>query len=763
MNREEARKKAEALVADMTLEEKAEQLKYGAPALKRLGIPAYNWWNEGLHGVARAGQATIFPQAIGMGATFDAGLVKEMADVVATEGRAKYNAYSGKEDRDIYKGLTFWSPNVNIFRDPRWGRGHETYGEDPYLTSRLGVAFVEGLQGDGETLKAAACAKHFAVHSGPEAVRHEFDAEATPKDMEETYLPAFQALVQEAGVEAVMGAYNRTNGEPCCGSPKLQKILREDWGFEGHFVSDCWAIRDFHEHHMVTKNARESAALAINNGCDLNCGNTYLHILGAVQDGLVSEETITEAAVRLFTTRFLLGLFDGSEYDAIPYTEVELPAHLALAEKAAQESFVLLKNNGILPLEKSKIKTIGVIGPNANSRAALVGNYHGTASRYVTILEGLQDYLGEDVRVLTSTGCELFRDRTENLAFPADRLSEAKIVADNSDVVVLCVGLDETLEGEEGDTGNSYASGDKIDLQLPQVQRDLMEAVKETGKPVVLCLMAGSDIDLSYASEHFDAVLQLWYPGAQGGKAAAKVLFGEVSPSGKLPVTFYKSLDELPEFTDYRMAGRTYRYMKGKAQYPFGYGLTYGDVCVTGAVIAGCEDAEKESTGKAVEDRNMGTGNAEIGYAGNEEGVTDNKKKSIKAAGQPEQTEAACESGSKSSDRGFDPQALTVLADICNAGTHATDEVLQVYVKNHDCADPDKHPELCAFARIHLDAGEKKQIRILVGHRALTVVGEDGIRRDDGKSYTFYVGCSQPDARSEELTGKRAVEIAYRR
>lgn len=714
MNREEARKKAEALVADMTLEEKAEQLKYGAPALKRLGIPAYNWWNEGLHGVARAGQATVFPQAIGMGATFDADLVKEMADVIATEGRAKYNAYSGKEDRDIYKGLTFWSPNVNIFRDPRWGRGHETYGEDPHLTSRLGVAFVEGLQGDGETLKAAACAKHFAVHSGPEAVRHEFDAEATPKDMEETYLPAFQALVQEAGVEAVMGAYNRTNGEPCCGSPKLQKILRKDWGFEGHFVSDCWAIRDFHEHHMVTKNARESAALAINNGCDLNCGNTYLHILGAVQDGLVSEETITEAAVRLFTTRYLLGLFDGSEYDAIPYTEVESPAHLALAEKAAQESFVLLKNNGILPLEKSKIKTIGVIGPNANSRAALVGNYHGTASRYITILEGLQDYLGDDVRVLTSTGCELFRDRTENLAFPADRLSEAKIVADNSDVVVLCVGLDETLEGEEGDTGNSYASGDKIDLQLPQVQRDLMEAIKETGKPVVLCLMAGSDIDLSYASEHFDAVIQLWYPGAQGGKAAAKVLFGEVSPSGKLPVTFYESLDELPEFTDYRMAGRTYRYMKGKAQYPFGYGLTYGDVCVTGAEIAAC-------------------------------------------------MEAACESGSRSSEKDFDPQALTILADVHNAGIHATDEVLQVYVKNHDCADEDKHPELCAFMRIHLDAGEKKQIRIPVGHRALTVVGEDGIRRDDGKSYTFYVGCSQPDARSEELTGKKAVEIAYER
>lgn len=738
MNREEARKRAEALVADMTLEEKAEQLKYGAPALKRLGIPAYNWWNEGLHGVARAGQATVFPQAIGMGATFDADLVKEMADVIATEGRAKYNAYSGKGDRDIYKGLTFWSPNVNIFRDPRWGRGHETYGEDPYLTSRLGVAFVEGLQGDGETLKAAACAKHFAVHSGPEAVRHEFDAEATPKDMEETYLPAFQALVQEAEVEAVMGAYNRTNGEPCCGSPKLQKILRKDWGFEGHFVSDCWAIRDFHEHHMVTKNARESAALAINNGCDLNCGNTYLHILGAVQDGLVTEETITEAAIRLFTTRYLLGLFDGSEYDVIPYTEVESPAHLALAEKAAQESFVLLKNNGILPLEKSKIKTIGVIGPNANSRAALVGNYHGTASRYITILEGLQDYLGDDVRVLTSTGCELFRDRTENLAFPADRLSEAKIVADNSDVVVLCVGLDETLEGEEGDTGNSYASGDKIDLQLPQVQRDLMEAIKETGKPVVLCLMAGSDIDLSYASENFDAVIQLWYPGAQGGKAAAKVLFGEVSPSGKLPVTFYESLDELPEFTDYHMEGRTYRYMKGTAQYPFGYGLTYGDVCVTGAEIAACTEAVKESTGKTAEEGNLGKGSAKTG-------------------------QAVCECGSKSSGKDFDRQALTILADVYNTGIHATDEVLQVYVKNHDCADADKHPELCAFTRIHLEAGEKKQIRIPIGHRALTVVDEDGIRRDDGHSYTFYVGCSQPDARSEELTGKKAVEIAYER
>ncbi len=603
MRREEARRKAQALVAQMTVEEKAGQMRYNAPAIKRLGVPAYNWWNECLHGVARAGQATIFPQAIGLGATFDPELLREVADAVATEGRAKYNAYSGKEDRDIYKGLTFWGPNVNIFRDPRWGRGHETYGEDPYLTGRLGVAFVKGLQGDGETMKAAACAKHFAVHSGPEALRHEFDAQVNKKDMCETYLPAFRALVKEGGVEAVMGAYNRVNGEASCASPTFQKILKEEWGFQGHFLSDCWAIRDFHENHMITATPKESAALAVNTGCDLNCGNTYLHVLKAYEDGLIKEETISEAAVRLFTTRYLLGMFDGSEYDAIPYSAVESPAHLKLARKAARESMVLLKNNGILPLKKDKLKTIGIIGPNADSRAALMGNYHGTASRYVTIQEGIQDYLGEDVRIYTSVGCQLFKDRTEDLAYTGDRLSEAKIVAENSDVVILCVGLDETLEGEEGDTGNSYASGDKVDLELPKVQRELMEAVAQTGKPVVLCLMSGSDIDLKFAAEHFDAVLQLWYPGAQGGYAAAELLFGEYSPSGKLPVTFYQSLEELPEFTDYSMKGRTYRYMEHAAQYPFGYGLTYGNVRVVSAEVLPLEkgvaiQAEAENAGE---------------------------------------------------------------------------------------------------------------------------------------------------------------------
>ena len=584
MTRTEAREKAQALVARMTVEERAGQLLYTAPAIERLGIPAYNWWNEALHGVARAGQATVFPQAIGLGATFDTRLLHDVAEVISVEARAKYNAQSAKGDRSIYKGLTFWSPNVNIFRDPRWGRGHETYGEDPYLTAQMGTAYVKGLQGGGETMRAAACAKHFAVHSGPEQGRHSFNAEASRKDMHETYLPAFEALVKEAKVEAVMGAYNRLNGEAACASPALQKILRDEWGFEGHFVSDCGAIMDFFKGHMICRDVVESAALALNNGCDLNCGETYFFVLEAYKQGLISEETITEAAVRLFTTRYLLGLFDGSEYDKIPYTEVESPEHLALAKKAALESAVLLKNNGLLPLDKSKLRTVGIIGPNADSRVCLAGNYHGTASHYITVQEGIIDYLGSDVRVLTGIGCELYRDRSEFFA-AGDRLSEAVTVAENSDVVILCLGLDETLEGEEGDANNSYASGDKTTLSLPPVQVELMEKIAATGKPVALCLLAGSDIDLSFAQEHFDAILDLWYPGAQGGAAAAELLFGDVSPSGKLPVTFYRSLEELPDFEDYSMTGRTYRYMENPAQYPFGYGLTYGDVRVTGAEL----------------------------------------------------------------------------------------------------------------------------------------------------------------------------------
>ncbi|MDF2872130.1 MAG: Beta-glucosidase-related glycosidase, partial [Anaerocolumna sp.] len=578
---EEYRKRAKELVSRMTLEEKVFQMLHSAPAIERLNIKAYNWWNEGLHGVARAGVATVFPQAIGLAATFDEELIEEVADAVSTEARGKFVMQQEFQDTDIYKGLTFWSPNVNIFRDPRWGRGHETFGEDPYLTSRLGIRFINGLQGQDENfLKTAACAKHFAVHSGPESLRHEFDATVSVKDLNETYLPAFKACVKEAGVEAVMGAYNRTNGEPCCGSEfLLKKVLREEWGFEGHVVSDCWAIKDFHENHKVTAGPVESVALAVRQGCDLNCGNMFVHLLQAVEKGLISEEEIDQAVTRLFTTRIKLGLFEDKDkmpYRDISYKQVDSFEMKRLNEKAAKECLVLLKNeNHILPLKKSEIKTIGVIGPNANSRKALVGNYEGTASRYITVLEGLQDYLKEEVRVFYSEGCHLYEDRKSKLSNANDRLAEVKGVCRESDMVIACLGLDAELEGEEGDTGNQFASGDKPDLNLPGLQQEILETIYNSGKPVILVLLSGSALAISWADEHAAAVLQAWYPGARGGKAIAEAIFGEYSPEGKLPITFYKTSEELPEFTDYAMNNRTYRYMKQEALYPFGYGLSY--------------------------------------------------------------------------------------------------------------------------------------------------------------------------------------------
>ncbi len=699
-DRQAARQRAKELVGRMTLEEKASQLRYDAPAIPRLGVPAYNWWNEGLHGVARAGVATMFPQAIGTAAAFDTELLEKIGDVIAVEGRAKYNAYREEEDRDIYKGLTFWSPNVNIFRDPRWGRGHETYGEDPYLTGELGKAFVEGLQGDGEYLKAAACAKHFAVHSGPEAVRHKFNAKASKKDLRETYLPAFEKLVKEAGVEAVMGAYNRTNGEPCCGSKTLMEdILRGEWEFEGHYVSDCWAIRDFHTQHMITDTAEESAALALKTGCDVNCGITYLHLMKAYQDGMVTEEEITTAAERLFTTRFLLGLFDETEYDRIGYDRLECPEHLALADRAAAESVVLLKNDGILPLKKEGLKTVGVVGPNANSRAALVGNYHGTSSRYITVLEGIQDVLGDDVRVYYSEGCHLFKEKVENLALRQDRISEAVAVAKNSDVVILCVGLDETLEGEEGDTGNSYASGDKVDLLLPQAQRELLEAVVKTGKPVVLVNMTGSAMDLRDAQEHCAAVVQAWYPGARGGRVVADILFGALSPSGKLPVTFYHDTEELPDFEDYSMKNRTYRYFTGEVLYPFGYGLTYGSMELDGVKLNGQEAAKG---GEAV-------------WAGEE---------------------------------------LRLEAVVSNKSDRTLQEVVQVYIRALDSGDATPNSRLCGFARVTVEPGCSVTVQVPVDRDAFTVINDEGEKVSGGSRFAVNVGFGQPDARTAELTGK---------
>ena len=597
-DRAEASAQAKKLVSQMTLEEKASQLRYDAPAIPRLGIPAYNWWNEALHGVARAGTATVFPQAIGLAAMFDEDLQEEIASAVSDEARAKYNGQSHFGDRDIYKGLTVWSPNINIFRDPRWGRGHETYGEDPYLTSRLGIRYIDGLQGHGKYLKTAACSKHFAVHSGPEALRHEFDAVANPKDMTETYLAAFEATVKEAEVESVMGAYNRVNGEPACGSRTLLKdILRDKWGFKGHVVSDCWAIRDFHVNHKVTATAPESAALAIGNGCDLNCGNTYLHLMQAYQDGLVTEEQITTACERLFTTRFLLGLFaDDCEYDRIPVTDTDTDAHDALALKAAENCMVLLENDGTLPLCAEQIRTVAVIGPNADSIPALEGNYNGTSSRYITFLEGIRSYCAaHGIRVLYSLGSHLFKDRTSGLAQADDRLAEAAMFAEAADVTIACIGLDATLEGEEGDTGNEYFSGDKKDLLIPESQRRLMDILQKHSRRLVSVIAAGSALNVSGGN----AKLLAWYPGQAGGKALAELLFGEKNPSGHLPVTFYRDVADLPPFEDYSMENRTYRYFEGEPLYPFGHGLSYTGWTLSDPVLEdGQLRVEVRNTGK---------------------------------------------------------------------------------------------------------------------------------------------------------------------
>lgn len=697
--------RAEDLVSRMTLEEKVSQMLHSSPAIERLGIPAYNWWNEGLHGVARAGTATMFPQAIGMAATFDEAILHKVADVISTEGRAKHHAYARKNDRGIYKGLTYWSPNINIFRDPRWGRGQETYGEDPYLTSRLGVAFVKGLQGnDSKYLKLAACAKHYAVHSGPEADRHHFDAIASKRDMTDTYLPAFKALVQEARVESVMGAYNRTNGEPCCGSKTLlNDILREEWGFEGHVVSDCWAIRDFHLHHQVTATAPESVSLAVRNGCDLNCGNLYGNLLIALKEGLITEEEIDRSVTRLMATRMRLGMFDPEDqvpYASIPYDVVDCQEHLDLALDTAKKSLVLLKNDGILPLQKDKIKSIAVIGPNANSRPALVGNYEGTAAEYVTVLEGIREFVGEDTRIYYSTGCHLYKDRIQDLGEAADRTQEAVICAENADVVVLCLGLDATIEGEEMHESNEFGSGDKKDLNLPGIQQSLLEAVCATGKPVILVLLTGSPLAVNWADENASAILNAWYPGALGGRAVASVLFGETNPSGRLPITFYRSVEELPDFTDYSMENRTYRYMKNEALYPFGYGLSYTQFEYSALKLS---------------------------------------KTEIKIG-----------------------EGLTATVTVTNTGKVAGDEITQVYLKDVQASYTVPVWQLSGVQRVSLKPGESKELSFDILPEQMTVVNEEGLRITEPGDFELFVGGSQPDSRSIQLTGKAPLNATFR-
>ena len=687
---------AKKLVEQMTLEEKMGQMLYESPAIERLHIPAYNWWNEALHGVARAGVATVFPQAIGLAATFDPELIQQIGDVVSTEGRAKFNEFSKRGDHGIYKGLTFWAPNVNIFRDPRWGRGHETYGEDPYLTAELGCAYIKGLQGpDPEHLKSAACAKHFAVHSGPEAIRHEFNAKATKHDMYDTYLYAFKRCVKDAKVEAVMGAYNRVNGEPACGSKTLlQDILRDEFGFAGHVVSDCWAILDFHEHHHVTETVEESAAMAVNHGCDLNCGTAFLHLNEAYQKGLVSEEAITRAVERLMEVRIRLGMMKDypSPYDNISYDKVECPEHVKLSVEAARRSLVLLKNeNQFLPLDKNKMKTIAVIGPNANSRDALVGNYVGTSSRYITTIEGIQQYVGDDVRVLYAEGCHLYKEKVEFLAEKKDRFKEAVIAAEQADVVVMCLGLDATIEGEEGDAGNEYASGDKLGLNLPGLQEELLETVAAVGKPVVLVLSAGSAIDLSWAQEHVVGILDSWYPGAHGGRAVAEAIFGEFSPCGKLPVTFSQGTENRPEFTDYDMSDRTYRYTDKNVLYPFGYGLHYGTV--------NYKDAKADKVQCDVSD------------------------------------------------------AVSVSVEVTNESTYTIHESVQAYIRHENAADYEPGYQLKGICQVTLQPGETRRVELTLRARDFAIITEDGDCVVRPGIYRIAIGGQQPDARSEALTG----------
>ena len=560
--------KARELVAQMTLAEKCSQLRFDAPAIKRLGVPAYNWWNECLHGVARAGTATVFPQAIALAATWNPKLIKEVATAISDEARAKYNECRKFGDTQQYQGLTMWSPNINIFRDPRWGRGHETYGEDPYLTSRIACAFVDGLQGDHPVYrKVDATLKHYAVHSGPEALRHGFNAEVSKKDLYETYLAAFEYVIKHSNPSAVMGAYNRVNGEPCCASPTLLgEILRKQFGFEGYVVSDCGAICDINRHHRVTNSEAESAALAVNNGCELNCGSAYHALVAAVSEGLITEEVITHACEMLFEARFRLGMFsDDCPYDSISYDVVDCEKHKKLNRKTARKSMVLLKNDGVLPLENTKDLKIAVIGPNADERTTALANYNGIPSEIITPLDGIKREAKG--KVYYAMGCRAWRRGDETL------LREAIIAAQKSDVVLLFLGLTPAMEGEEGDA--SLSGGDKRDIDLPEVQRELLDAVTAVGKPVVLVNISGSAVDLSAAKERCAAVMQVFYPGAQGGAALADLIFGKYSPSGRLPVTFYRSVNDLPPFEDYNMEGRTYKYFRGEPVFPFGHGLTY--------------------------------------------------------------------------------------------------------------------------------------------------------------------------------------------
>jgi beta-glucosidase len=691
-------KRVADLVGRLTLEEKVAQMNHRSPAIPKLNIPAYNWWNEALHGVGRSGVATVFPQAIGLGATFDEALIQRVSSVISDEARAMYNAAAAKGYYKQYGGLTFWTPNINIFRDPRWGRGQETYGEDPFLTSRIGVAFVKGLQGDHPTyMKVAACAKHFAVHSGPEKLRHEFDAVASPKDLRETYLPAFKALV-DAKVEAVMCAYNRTNGEPCCANNfLLTQVLRKEWNFKGHILSDCWAIADFYTEngHHTTKTKAEASALAVKSGVSLNCGDEYPSLVEAVKSGLITEKEIDESLSILLRTRFKLGQFDPIDknpYNAISSNVINSEANRKVAREAALKSMVLLKNNGVLPL-KNNLSSYFVTGPNATSVDALLGNYYGVNPNISTILERLAGAIEPGSQMQYRPGILLDRDNLNDQDWTT---GNTKIV----DAAFVVLGITGWIEGEEGESIASPYAGDRLDYNLPQNQINFLKKIcTNNDKPVIAIITGGSPMNLAEIQELADAVLLVWYPGEEGGNAVADIVFGKASPSGRLPITFPKSLDQLPPYEDYSMKGRTYKYMKEEPLYPFGFGLsytsfTYSNIKVSSPTI---------------------------------------KKK----------------------------QSVDVEVTLTNTGKAESEEVVQLYMTDVEASAESPLYSLHGIRRVNLKPGNSSVIKFTITPEMMELVNAKGERVIEPGKFKVSIGGSLPGKRSETLGASKSQEIFF--
>ncbi|MHA1279126.1 MAG: glycoside hydrolase family 3 C-terminal domain-containing protein [Candidatus Helarchaeota archaeon] len=698
--------RARNLVSHMTLKEKVSQMVDKAKGIPRLGVPVYNWWNECLHGVANAGIATVFPQAIGMAATFNTELIAKVATIISDEARAKFHEGLRKGRYSLSmipflglflgapNGLTFWSPNINIFRDPRWGRGQETYGEDPYLTAEIAKVFIKGLQGnDPKYLKVISTPKHFAVYNGPEKGRFSFDAKVSLKDLRETYLYAFKECVKEAKAASIMGAYNRLNGVPCCANKYLlQDLLRDEWGFDGYVVSDCGAILWNRLRHKYFRSLAQSAAWAVKNGCDLECGmflNAYKFLPQAIKRGYISEEEIDKAVIRLMKARFQLGMFDPPEnvpYASIPYEVNDCPAHREVARQTARESIVLLKNQGsLLPLGNN-IKTIAVIGPNAHSKRVLLGNYNGIPSNSVTPLEGIRSRCTPSVKVLYTKGCKVRRRIFHGAA-------KAEKIAKQADVVIMCMGIDQSIEMEDMFV---TPHPDKTNITLPPHQEKLIKTVHAVEKPIVLVLLSGSPIAVPWAAENIPAIIQLWYPGEEGGTALADILFGEYSPAGRLPITVYRSIQDIPPITDVSMKGRTYRYIEAEPLYPFGFGLSY----------------------TTFQYQNLKLSSQEI-------------------------------------EPGED---LTVTIDVENVGNRGGDEVVQLYLKDLEASVEVPHHQLAGFRRVFLDPKERQTISFTITPRQMALITEDGKCILEPGKFRVFVGGTQPDTRSRMLLGNSPLE-----